>query len=274
MLATWLAGALGAASNKIATLCGDKGKVVMTSIFVFVIAERVTFLRFSPKLKARYDYGMIIFILTFCLISLSDMTVCIFICPVWIGEDLHNKIAGNIERVADFLEGFGDEYFNNSENTEVGNDKQFLERYKGVLSSKSSEETMTPYEFRSRIQESCTTISLESGKALRESSLIIKKMSKSSTPKSHILNAKNAAESLKSILRTNPWEGADHFEIIPASTVASLLIDIVICVEQICEAVDELASLANFVPSELLHRGTVQPVSDTDSSVHIVTVSE
>lgn len=86
-------------------------------------------MRFSPQLKARYDYGMIIFILTFCLISLSDETgnelleiaqerlltiiigsciaimVCIFICPVWIGEDLHRKIAGNIEKLADFLEG-------------------------------------------------------------------------------------------------------------------------------------------------------------------------
>ncbi|KAK2424305.1 aluminum activated malate transporter family protein [Trifolium repens] len=345
MLATGLAGALGVASNKIATLCGDKGKVAMTSIFIFVIAERVTFMRFSPKLKTRYDYGMIIFILTFCLISLSDMTghelleiaygrlltiiigsciaitVCIFICPVWIGEDLHNKIASNIEKVADFLQGFGDEYFNNFENTEAENDKQFLDGYKSVLSSKSSEETMavlarweprhgrfrfrhpwkqylkignltricaykiealsvylhnskTPYEFRSRIQESCTTISLESGKALNESSLMIKNMSKASTPKSHVLNAKNAAESLKSILRTNPWEGADHLEIIPASTVASLLIDIVVCVEHICEAVDELASLANFVPSELMHRGIVQPISDSDGSVHVVTVSE
>ncbi|PNX89192.1 aluminum-activated malate transporter 2-like protein, partial [Trifolium pratense] len=132
----------------------------------------------------------------------------------------------------------------------------------------------TPYEFQSKIQESCTNISLESGKALRETSLMIKKMSKSSTPKSHVLNAKSASESLKSILRTNPWEGADHFEIIPASAVASLVIDIVICVEQICEAVDKLASLVNFVPCELLHSGTVQPISDINGSVHIVTVSE
>lgn len=39
MLATGLAGALGVASNELATLCGDKGKVVMTSIFVFVIGK-------------------------------------------------------------------------------------------------------------------------------------------------------------------------------------------------------------------------------------------
>lgn len=39
--------------------------------------------------------------------------------------------------------GFGDEYFNNSENTEAAeNEKQFLHKYKSVLSSKTSEETM------------------------------------------------------------------------------------------------------------------------------------
>ncbi|PNX55305.1 aluminum-activated malate transporter 2-like protein, partial [Trifolium pratense] len=155
----------------------------------------------------------------------------------------------------------------------IGNLTRFC-AYKLEALSVYLHNSKTPYEFRSRIQESCTTISMESGKALKESSLMIKKMSKSSTPKSHVLNAKNAAESLKSILRTNPWEGADHLEIIPASTVASLLIDIVICVEQICEAVDELASLANFVPAELMHRGIVQPISDSDGSVHVVTVSE
>lgn len=37
--------------------------------------------------------------------------------------------------------GFGDEYFNNSENREAV-DKPFLHRYKSVLTSKSAEETM------------------------------------------------------------------------------------------------------------------------------------
>ncbi|XP_028193833.1 aluminum-activated malate transporter 8-like [Glycine soja] len=115
---------------------------------------------------------------------------------------------------------------------------------------------------------------MESGMALKESLLILKHMTKSSMPNPHVANAKNAAESLKSVLRTNPWEGADHLEIIPAATVASLLIDIVICVENICEAVDELATLANFVPSELLHRGTVQPISNSDGLVHVISVAE
>lgn len=104
----------------------------------------------------------------------------------------------------------------------------------------------------------------------------MKHMAKSTTPNSHVANAKSAAESLKSVLRANPWEGADQLKIIPTATVASLLIDIVICVEKICEAVDELSSLAKFAPStdQLLHRGTVQPVSDRDGSVHVITVNE
>ncbi|XP_027343357.1 aluminum-activated malate transporter 2-like [Abrus precatorius] len=167
MLATGLAGAMGVATHRIAALSGEKGKDVLTSTFIFVIGGTVTFMRFSPRLKARYDYGLIIFILTFCLVSLSDnteselqemaherfltiiigsciaITVCIGICPVWVGQDLHNQIAGNIEKLADFLEGFGGEYFNdNIGNTEAEGDKPFLRRYESVLSSKSSEETM------------------------------------------------------------------------------------------------------------------------------------
>nr|AFK41726.1 unknown [Lotus japonicus] len=97
-------------------------------------------------------------------------------------------------------------------------------------------------------------------------------MAKSSAPNLYVRHAKNAAESLKSVLRANPWEGADPMEMVPAATVASLLIDIVICVENISEAVDELATLANFVPP----RGIVQPITsfDDDDSAHVITVNE
>lgn len=89
----------------------------------------MTFLRFFPRIKARYDYGLLIFILTFCLISVSGyrdeeilemahkrvstiligaftaVSVCVFICPVWAGDDLHNSVATNIEKLGSFLEG-------------------------------------------------------------------------------------------------------------------------------------------------------------------------
>ena len=95
----------------------------------------VTFPRFFPRMKARYDYGLLIFNLTFCLISLSgyrddevlDMVysristivigglnavfVCFGICPVWAGDDLNKLVAANIEKLGVFLVGFGVEIF-------------------------------------------------------------------------------------------------------------------------------------------------------------------
>lgn len=85
-------------------------------------------MRFIPALKP-YDYGLMIFILTFSMVSVSSyrphdfgtivldriltiiigsviaIVVCICICPVWNGEDLQNLIAKNIEKLGNFLEG-------------------------------------------------------------------------------------------------------------------------------------------------------------------------
>lgn len=93
------------------------------------VASTVTFMRFFPTLKARCDYGLSIFILTFSLISVSGyrdnevlhmahqrlstiiigsctaIIVCISICPVWVGEELHNLVCDNIEKLGKFLEG-------------------------------------------------------------------------------------------------------------------------------------------------------------------------
>lgn len=92
-------------------------------------AAASTFVRFFPHIKQRYDYGVLIFILTFSLVTVSGYRVeqilelahqristiligaatCVIIsvslCPVWAGEDLHNLIASNIEKLASFLEG-------------------------------------------------------------------------------------------------------------------------------------------------------------------------
>ena len=92
-------------------------------------AAAATFSRFFPKIKARYDYGVLIFILTFSMVTVSGyrvkgllamadqrlytiligggtcMIISIFLCPVWAGEDLHNLMASNIDKLANYLEG-------------------------------------------------------------------------------------------------------------------------------------------------------------------------
>lgn len=94
-----------------------------------IAAGASTFARFFPGIKAKYDYGVLIFILTFSMITVSGFRVgellemahqrlstiliggsacifiSIFICPVWAGGDLHNLIASNIEKLAAYLDG-------------------------------------------------------------------------------------------------------------------------------------------------------------------------
>lgn len=92
-------------------------------------ATASTFSRFFPRIKARYDYGVLIFILTFSLVAVSGyrvneilelahqrlstilvggatcIIISIFVCPVWAGEDLHKMIVSNMEKLASFFEG-------------------------------------------------------------------------------------------------------------------------------------------------------------------------
>ncbi|KAJ6299772.1 hypothetical protein OIU76_020706 [Salix suchowensis] len=127
-LATLLAGGLSIGAHHLANLSGNIGEPILLGFFVFLQG-------FFPEIKARYDYGLLIFILTFAMISVSGFrddeilelayrrlsTICIggaacviisiMIFPVWAGEDLHNLIALNIEKLGNFLEGFGDKYF-------------------------------------------------------------------------------------------------------------------------------------------------------------------
>ncbi|XAR60187.1 hypothetical protein NMG60_11033449 [Bertholletia excelsa] len=165
-LATLVAGALGVGVHHLAGLSGKIGEPVLVGLFVFLQAALTTFVRFFPKVKARYDYGLIIFILTFSLLAVSGfqtdeilelahkrlstvligasacVIISIFVCPVWAGEDLHNLVAGNVEKLANFLEGFGDEYFESQDGEQVKDKQPVSQDYQKVLNSESKEETL------------------------------------------------------------------------------------------------------------------------------------
>jgi len=105
----------------------------------------------------------------------------------------------------------------------------------------------TPSEFQSKIQEPCTTICSESGKALKEIAAELKKMTQTTSVNPHIVNSKMAAENLKSLLNTT-WlcENANLEETIPTAAVVLIVMDIVPYIEKISEALQELAFLARF----------------------------
>ncbi|KAH1090376.1 hypothetical protein J1N35_017633 [Gossypium stocksii] len=167
--ATFLAGALGLGADYFASLFGKNGEPIVLGILVFLLAAAATFSRFFPRIKARYDYGVLIFILTFSLVAVSGyrvnelvvlahqrlstiimggatcMLISIFVCPVWAGEDLHKAIASNLEKLATYLEGFGGVYFQSSDSDGMGTGKSFPQGYKSILNSKSSEESLANF---------------------------------------------------------------------------------------------------------------------------------
>lgn len=118
-------------------------------------------------------------------------------------------------------------------------------------------------------------MSLESGKALKELASSIKRMVKPFSPDIHIESSKSAVKNLNSLLKSGLWDDheiMDLLEVVPVATVASLLIDVVNCTEQIAESVHELASMVNFkaveptVSPEKPETGQLQTVRSSNGS--------
>lgn len=88
-----------------------------------------TYCRLIPSIKRRYDYGVMIFILTFNLVAVSGLradkilelarerlstigmgfAVCIFISllifPMWASDELHRVTSSNFDKLACCIEG-------------------------------------------------------------------------------------------------------------------------------------------------------------------------
>ncbi|KAK9713589.1 hypothetical protein RND81_06G037700 [Saponaria officinalis] len=170
-VATGVAGSLGVGIHWIASQCGQKYEPIVLGASVFIFASVATFSRFIPSVKARFDYGALIFILTFSLVSISgyrvdklvDMahervttiaigtSLCILtsmlIWPAWAGTQLHLQTISNLEKLGISLEGYVAEYFSSLETADVSEDdltKRLL-GYKCVLNSKAAEEIMVNF---------------------------------------------------------------------------------------------------------------------------------
>jgi hypothetical protein len=105
-----------------------------------------TFSRFIPTVKARFDYGVTIFILTYSLVAVSGyrvdalvamaqqrvctiaigvsmcVAICALICPVWAGQELHRATVRNMDKLAEAVEACVEGYF--AAAGEEANDKQ------------------------------------------------------------------------------------------------------------------------------------------------------
>ncbi|KAG6684385.1 hypothetical protein I3842_12G060100 [Carya illinoinensis] len=166
---TLLAGSLAFLMEYIADESGPIFRAIFIGAAVFLIGAAATYTRFFPFIKKNYDYGVVIFLLTFNLITVSSyrvenvlkiahqrlytiaigccicliMTLLIF--PNWSGQDLHNSTVSKLERLAKSIDACVKEYFseNNIEITEhESSEDPIYEGYKAVLDSKSTDETL------------------------------------------------------------------------------------------------------------------------------------
>lgn len=139
------------------------------------------------------------------------------------------------------------------------------------------------------MEEACMKMSLESGKALKELAASMRAMTSPSSATPHITKSKLAANSLKSLLNTNTAAlmcqdtSSDLLDLIPAATVASLLVDVVYCTEKIDKSIHELASLAKFKsvkqkedekPKLQRQEAMVQPRLLSFGPHHVVTIRQ
>eukprot|EP01018_Ginkgo_biloba_P012437 Gb_30497 [translate_table: standard] len=171
MFATLLAVCLAVGVNNLADLAGDKAEPIILGISVFLLGSASTFSRFFPTIKARYDYGVLIFILTFSFMSVSGyrvenlfviayervatiiigcvlcIIISVIICPIWAGEDLHRMIIRNLEGLADSFEGCVTEYFSfvESSDDEDHHEDKVPKGYKCILNSKATEESLANF---------------------------------------------------------------------------------------------------------------------------------
>ncbi|XP_010475642.1 PREDICTED: aluminum-activated malate transporter 1-like [Camelina sativa] len=354
-VATLVAGGLGIGAHQLARLSGTTVEPILLVMLVFVQAALSTFVRFFPWVKKKFDYAILIFILTFALISLSGFKdeeildlaesristvvigglscvfISIFVCPVWAGQDLHSLLASNFDTLAHFLQDFGDEYF--EARVEAGDYKvvekrgRNLDRFKSVLDSKSDEEALAnyaewepphgkfrfrhpwkqylavgallrqcayridalmnsyinsdfqiPMDIKMKLEEPLRRMSSESGKSMKEVSISLKKMTKSSTSDIHVVNSQSACKALSTLLKSGILNDVEPLQMISLLTTVSLLIDIVNLTEKISESVHELAYAARFknmmrptVYSDSGSIGRAMPIGSHEGD-HVVTV--
>ncbi|KAL3629676.1 Aluminum-activated malate transporter 12 [Castilleja foliolosa] len=168
-LGTLLAGSLAFLMDYIAQETGQIFRAIFIGVAVFAVGTAATYIRFIPYIKKNYEYGVVIFLVTFNLISVSSYRVhnvleiahmrlytvaigcgicllmCLFIFPNWSGQDLHESTVSKLEGLAYSIQACVNEYFSSEEtNTAKDNssDDPIYKGYKAVLDSKSTDETL------------------------------------------------------------------------------------------------------------------------------------
>ncbi|KAL0389520.1 UNVERIFIED_CONTAM: Aluminum-activated malate transporter 2 [Sesamum calycinum] len=128
-IGTVLGGVLGCLAAILGDEIGGIGKPIIIAFSLFLFGTVATYCRLIPKMKKRYDYGFMIFILTFSLVAVSGVRaekvletardrlanigigfavsvfVSLLICPFWASNELHFSTASKFDKLANCIQG-------------------------------------------------------------------------------------------------------------------------------------------------------------------------
>ncbi|EOA13165.1 hypothetical protein CARUB_v10026188mg [Capsella rubella] len=174
-LGTLIAGSLAFFIEWVAIHSGKILGGIFIGTSVFIIGSTITYMRFIPYIKKNYDYGMLVFLLTFNLITVSSYrvdtvikiaharlyTICIgigiclfmslLVFPIWSGDDLHKSTFTKLQGLSRCIEACVIEYFEDKEGDKETSDSEsddedlIYKGYKTVLDSKSADEALAMY---------------------------------------------------------------------------------------------------------------------------------
>ncbi|KAJ6953882.1 aluminum-activated malate transporter 2-like [Populus alba x Populus x berolinensis] len=170
-IGTVLGGGLGCLAAILGEQVGGIGNPFIVGVSLFIFGGAATYARLIPNIKKRYDYGVMIFILTFNLVSVSGLreenvmeiarerlmmivmgfAICIcttlFFFPAWASDEIHNSMVSRFEDLASSIEGCVEEFFRlvgDKENQSVHPIASFRNCI-SVLNSKAKDESLVNF---------------------------------------------------------------------------------------------------------------------------------
>ncbi|XP_028762200.1 aluminum-activated malate transporter 14-like [Neltuma alba] len=167
-MGTILGGGLGCLASIIAQHFGGIGSSIIIAASVFIFGAVATYFRQVPSIKKRYDYGVLIFMLTFNLVIVSGVradevlkiarnrllaivmgfivciSVSLIVFPLWTSDELHHSTASRFHDLANTIQGCLEEYFESADSGKE-NAKINTSCCKSVLNSKSKDESLANF---------------------------------------------------------------------------------------------------------------------------------
>ncbi|XP_057438781.1 aluminum-activated malate transporter 13-like [Lotus japonicus] len=168
-IGTVVGGGLGCLAAILAQCIGGIGSSIIIGTSVFIFGSVATYFRLVPSIKNKYDYGMMVLILTFNLVVVSGahpglkvwdiarerfliilmgFIVCIcvslFVFPLWASDEFHDSIISRFHDLANTIEGCLEECCKMIDE----NENQASDGFsvcKSVLNSKSKDESLANF---------------------------------------------------------------------------------------------------------------------------------